>query len=144
MSDRVWFTSDEHYNHANIIQFCNRPFKDIYEQTEEIIKRHNEVVKAGVTEFTTLGDMFWSTTTLKEALSIRYRLNGQHFYIYGNHDEAFHENQVLRDSFIWCKDVFNLKVEGHPNIWLAHFASTRIGIRLPQRRLSFVRACSRG
>jgi calcineurin-like phosphoesterase family protein len=121
MSDKVWFTSDEHYGHSNIIKFCNRPFKDIYEQTEEIVKRHNEVVKAGDRVYH-LGDMFWRTLTLRDVLAIRYRLNGQHYYIYGNHDELFHSNQVLRDSFIWCKDTFNFKADGLPNIWLSHYA----------------------
>ena len=26
---RVFFTSNTHFNHANIIRFCNRPFKDV-------------------------------------------------------------------------------------------------------------------
>jgi len=120
MSDRVWFTSDEHYGHSNIIKFCNRPFADIEEQTEQIIARNNEVVKPGDRVYH-LGDMFWRTSTLEKALAIRYRLAGQHFYIYGNHDELF-SNKVLRDSFIWCRDTFNLKVAGHPNIWLSHYA----------------------
>lgn len=121
MSDRVWFTSDEHYDHESIIKFCERPFSNTREMTEELIKRNNEVVKAGDRVYH-LGDMFWRTNTLKDALSIRYRLTGQHFYIYGNHDEVFHKHQVLRDSFIWCKDTFNLKVDGIPNIWLSHYA----------------------
>lgn len=121
MSDRVWFTSDEHYGHSNIIKFCNRPFKDIDDMTEGLIARHNEVVKPGDRVYH-LGDMFWRTNTLEKALAIRHRLVGQHFYIYGNHCELFHSNQVLRDSFIWCKERFNLKVNGHPNIVLDHYA----------------------
>ena len=34
---RVFFTSDTHFNHANIIRFCNRPFKDVSHMNEAII-----------------------------------------------------------------------------------------------------------
>lgn len=121
MSNNIWFTSDQHYGHSNIINFCNRPFSNIDDMKEKLIENHNSLVKAGDRVYS-LGDMFWRTTSLKEALEICHRLNGQHYYIYGNHDELFHKNEVLRNSFIWCKDTFNLKVDGYPHIWLSHYA----------------------
>ena len=43
----IWFTSDEHYGHQNIIQFCKRPFLNLEHMTERLISHHNEVVKPG-------------------------------------------------------------------------------------------------
>ena len=103
MSD-LFFTSDEHYNHANILKFCNRPFKNTQEHIEESIKRHNSVVPKGA-RVIQCGDMFWRTTTLKQALDIINNLNGQHYFIWGNHDELMEKNPVLRQNFIWCKDI---------------------------------------
>jgi calcineurin-like phosphoesterase family protein len=116
----IFFTSDEHHGHFNIIKFCNRPFPSLEDMTEKLIYNHNEVVKAGDRVYH-LGDMFWRTFTLGHAIETMSRLNGQHYYIYGNHDELF-KSKELRDWFIWCKDVENLKVQGYPNIWLSHYA----------------------
>ena len=41
---RVFFTSDTHFNHTNIIRFCNRPFKDVTHMNETIIANWNSVV----------------------------------------------------------------------------------------------------
>jgi calcineurin-like phosphoesterase family protein len=103
MSD-LYFTSDEHYGHANVIRFCDRPFKHINEHIEESIKRHNAVVPKGA-RVIHLGDMFWRTLPLKTAIDITYALNGQHYFIWGNHDELIEKNKILRDRFVWCKDI---------------------------------------
>lgn len=87
---------------------------------EKLIENHNSLVKKGDRVYH-LGDMFWRTVPMSEAMDIVARLNGQHYYIYGNHDELF-KNPSLRNRFIWCRDVENLKVEGHPNIYLHHYA----------------------
>ena len=44
--DKVWFTSDTHFWHDNIIRFCNRPFESVVEMNEELIRRWNETVPA--------------------------------------------------------------------------------------------------
>lgn len=36
---KLFFTSDHHFGHANIIKFCNRPFKDVDEMNEVLIER---------------------------------------------------------------------------------------------------------
>lgn len=60
LADRIWFTADQHFGHANIIKFCNRPFADIDEMDATLIANWNKVVKPGDTVFHlgdfTLGD----------------------------------------------------------------------------------------
>lgn len=115
-----YFTADEHFGHRNIIDFCKRPYKDVKEMQEKLIENHNKTVKSGDLVYH-LGDMFWRTTLLDDAISIVKQLNGQHYYIFGNHDELF-KNKTLRDCFVWCKDIENLKIDGLPNIVLCHYA----------------------
>lgn len=115
------FTSDQHFGHSNIIKFCNRPFKDTDEMRETLIANHNKVVKVQDTVYH-LGDLFWRTLTVEQAVYIRSRLNGNHYFIYGNHDELMERNYQLKSLFGWCKDMHNLKVPGYPNIVLNHYA----------------------
>ena len=39
----VFFTSDTHFNHTNIIRFCSRPFKDVEHMNETLIANWNRV-----------------------------------------------------------------------------------------------------
>ena len=52
---KYWFTADYHLGHANIIKYCNRPFKSLEHMNSEIIRRHNSRVKPNDTVFF-LGD----------------------------------------------------------------------------------------
>jgi calcineurin-like phosphoesterase family protein len=56
----IFFTSDHHFSHANVIKYSNRPFSSVEQMDEELIKRWNEVVSKGDTVYHlgdfTLGD----------------------------------------------------------------------------------------
>ena len=80
---RIWFTSDTHFGHANIIKFCNRPFRDVTEMNEEIIRRWNETVPEDGLVFH-LGDFCYGGS--KEWNDVMYRLHGKIYLILGNHD----------------------------------------------------------
>jgi len=92
-SMKTWFSSDYHFGHANIIKYCNRPFRDVEHMNEVIIKRHNERVKPEDTVYF-LGDFcFKNSKGGKEGEGALYRadyymqrLNGHFICIRGNHD----------------------------------------------------------
>ena len=77
---KIFFTSDHHFGHENIIRFCNRPFKDAREMNEVLIQRWNEKVKPR-DEVYHLGDF---GLTYKENLeTILNQLNGKKYLIVG-------------------------------------------------------------
>jgi calcineurin-like phosphoesterase family protein len=80
-NSRVWFSSDYHFEHANIIKYCKRPFEDVNEMRREIICRHNEVVKKTDLVFC-LGDI-----SFNHSLDHLHKMNGTFIIIKGNHDD---------------------------------------------------------
>lgn len=79
----IWVTSDTHFNHANIIKYCNRPFSSVEEMNETIIANWNKVVSQGDTVYH-LGDFALGDKSLIP--DILERLNGHINLIIGNHD----------------------------------------------------------
>ena len=80
----VYFTSDTHFGHANIIRYCDRPFATVEEMDEAMIANWNAVVGRG-DEVWHLGDFGWWRDA-KRIRSIFSRLNGKKRLIIGNHD----------------------------------------------------------
>lgn len=118
----VFFTSDEHYGHENMLKFCNRPFVSLDEQMKRMIERHNDKVSRGARVYH-LGDIFWRTLPVEVAFDIMSQLKGQHFFIYGNHDELMEGDPRLRSRFVWCKNLAEVKpFLAFPKIVLCHYA----------------------
>lgn len=117
----IFFTSDNHFGHANAIKHTNRPFKDVYEMNQEMVKRWNSVVSPN-DEVYHLGD--FSLCHNKTALHIANSLNGKIYLIRGNHDKG--TEKFTR--FEWVKDYFKLKFKepdvpgGYQHIILCHYA----------------------
>jgi calcineurin-like phosphoesterase family protein len=82
---KLWFTSDLHFNHTNVISYCNRPFANREEMNEHIIKIWNSTVKPQDTVFI-LGDF---SLNPKIATQMALRLNGTKCLVSGNHDACF-------------------------------------------------------
>jgi len=122
--DKIYFTSDTHFGHTNILRFGKgRPFEDINEHDEMLIKNWNDRVGPGDRIYH-LGD--FSMSNPERIRSILERLNGQIFIIRGNHDKNLRGDKTL-NHVIWIKDYFKLKVPdegtvtGKQEIVLSHF-----------------------
>ena len=84
---KIYLISDTHFNHANIIKYCNRPFSDVEEMNKTIIKDWNNVVRYNDTVYF-LGDLILSKNKGKRARElINSILNGNITIIKGNHDK---------------------------------------------------------
>jgi calcineurin-like phosphoesterase family protein len=78
-----FLTSDTHFFHENVIEFCNRPYGSVEQMNEALIKNWNSVV-GPVDDVWFLGDFSFGKIGPTEG--ILYRLNGIKHLIMGNHD----------------------------------------------------------
>jgi calcineurin-like phosphoesterase family protein len=76
-------TSDTHFGHARIIELCNRPFGDVDEMNEELVRRWNHVVGADDTVLH-LGDL--ALGEREHSIGLTAALNGRKLVVPGNHD----------------------------------------------------------
>ncbi len=120
--ETIWFTSDHHFGHKNIIKFSNRPFDSMEQMDEEMIKRWNARINPQDRVYH-LGDIgLCNASRLKEILD---QLNGRIYLIRGNHDSAA---ESCKSRFEWIKDYFKLKIPdleaegGERSLILLHYA----------------------
>lgn len=114
----ILFTSDTHFGHANIIRYCNRPFKSVLEMDECMISNWNQKVSKDDTVYH-LGDFafgrYW-----EDIDKYRKRLNGKIHLIKGNHDKSKLFFRHGFTNFNW-NSFQEIKVQGQ-DITLCHYA----------------------
>lgn len=109
----TWFVSDTHWGHANIIKYSNRPFADVDEMNEALIKNWNAQVKQGDTVWH-LGD--FAFMPIKNFKSVLWRLNGNINVVLGNHDKVITQNHhelIQQGRIVSIQSYAELKVGGH-------------------------------
>jgi len=119
MTQKIFITSDNHFSHKRISEFCpvTRPDKDWQRMDQMMIQQwQNQVQQNDIVYM--LGDCFWSNAD--GAQKIMSRLPGQKHLIYGNHDKVIKSNSVLRGMFASVQDYKEIKFEGNRCV-LFHF-----------------------
>lgn len=120
---KIYFTSDPHYDHFNIINHCNRPFTSKNEMNQTLINNWNKVVTNDDITFI-LGDFcFGSKNAWKKYLD---QLNGKKYLILGNHDRG---NDIYHEGFESVDDIVQLSIydnelEKYVILILCHYCLT--------------------
>lgn len=118
-----WFTSDYHLGHANIIKYCNRPFRDLDHMNKTIIRNHNARVKEGDIVIH-IGDFCFRNTSDIRGEGIRIpaseweaQLNGKIIHVRGNHDKNNSTKTIIQGMLIRYggKDVYCVHKPEHYN-----------------------------
>lgn len=124
--DKVFFTSDTHFFHSAIIDYCHRPFKDKDQMDEKLIINWNDVIpKDGIVFHA--GD-FAMTGNVELIQDLIKQLNGQIYLTLGNHDyQNRFDREKIKKLFYKVDDMFYLQIyddtlkNGHVNIQMCHY-----------------------
>lgn len=98
----IYFIADTHFHHNNVISFCQRPFTDVGEMNDTLIKNWNSVVKP-TDEVYILGDFLYKGTG-KQANELLGSLNGRKYLIKGNHEHYLKSADFNTSLLEWIKD----------------------------------------
>lgn len=98
----IWFSSDFHFNHKNVIQYCDRPYKDCDEMNAAMVKQWNLQVKDEDTVYV-LGDF---SLNPKWSKIIVPQLKGKKILISGNHDATFPHSWDKKDKWVKMRNRY--------------------------------------
>jgi len=124
---KVWFTSDSHFYHANIIKYCNRPWNsgldengnmivtqdNVQQMNDDLVKRWNSVVSNDDIVWH-LGD--FALCKKEQIIDLVKQLHGRINLVLGNHDHHKYKH------YLGCgfNRVYDRSVIVHEFIVLTH------------------------
>ncbi len=120
----VYWTSDTHYGHRNIIDYSGRPYRtadghpDVDKMNEDLICRWNARVQPEDTVWH-LGDFGMGDKKLHKGYFDR--LNGKKHLIRGNHDQS--EQKMLQMGWLTAAPYLYMELDGK-QLYLQHVPST--------------------
>lgn len=106
----LYFVSDFHLSHKNILKYTSRPFQNVEEMNEGIISNWNKKVSRNDTVIHA-GDFCFGSQ--EEFSKLSSRLNGNKIWVKGNHDK-------FPNSFKFY-DVIEFSYKGH-DFFISHYA----------------------
>jgi len=115
-ANNILFTADLHFGHRGVIEFCNRPWKDVERMDNGLISLWNATVKDSDHVYV-LGD--FSFHNAQETHKIAACLKGHKILVLGNHDKHS-RSQYIRMGFVDVVDKVTLTLLGK-RLQLSHF-----------------------
>lgn len=138
-----FFTSDPHYGHAKVIQYCNRPYpmptgemnedqrnKCAITMNEDMILRYNNLVRPDDTVFM-LGDfslgMGWVDRIGPRLMGNKMLVPGNHDWIHSAHNKKPQKQEQSRRRYV--RAGFTILPEQH--VWIAPTGEKLLLCHLP-------------
>lgn len=118
MKSNEFVTADHHFGHRGILRKGGRPWTDIDEMNEDLIRRWNAKVPARGAIVYHLGDFSWMNR--KRTEEVLWQLNGTIRLVKGNHDHTI--KGELEKEFEWVKDSYHSKTEKGISVHMYHWA----------------------
>lgn len=105
----IYYTADLHFGHKNIIEYEDRPYKDVHEMNIKLIENWNSKVKLN-DDIYVLGDFAFVGKNLPMDILMSFinQLNGKIHLIRGNHDSWVDKksfNPRLFESIDYYKEI---------------------------------------
>lgn len=130
----IWFTSDTHYNHKNIVRGCSE-WQELEEggshqntRDFDTMEAHNLALVNGINDRVSVDDVLyhlgdWSFGGFDSIKKFRDRLTVRTIHlILGNHDHHIDRNKDgIRGLFTSVNQVSQISIDGH-RIFLSHYA----------------------
>lgn len=117
----IYYISDLHFNHARIIELCDRPYNNVKEMNEDMIKKWNSVVTDKDTVYF-LGDagLPRNVADQKAIAELMKKLNGKKHLLQGNHDHKLVKDTYFRKIFESISEYKRISDDGRTVI-LSHY-----------------------
>lgn len=100
------FYSDPHLGHANIIEYCNRPFESVHEMNEVFVLNYNRMIGSDDCVLW-LGDCFFKGKH-DNYIQLLGKMNGRKFLIAGNHDQGDGAMAAIGFELVMKEAVMNI------------------------------------
>lgn len=109
----IWFTSDTHFGHANIIRYCDRPYASLAEMDDALVANWNQTVRPNDIIYH-LGD--FTLGGQEQAHAYFTRLKGRISVVPGGHDKG------------WVSKREYFSKSGHPVVMLPPLVTIKLQI----------------
>ncbi len=113
----IYYTSDLHFGHENVIKFDNRPFTDADEMDRMMIELWNGRVRQEDMVYI-MGDLCYRSSHPTEWYLAR--LKGHKFLVLGNHDLPIQENPEALKLLDGVDKMMDVK-DGDRRVCLCHY-----------------------